>query len=98
MNEQELEKLANLIVEKLMNNQSEMDDQFNEELKSMIDSEKKMMDSTMDIDVRYTTVEDKSEDDFISLHEKKLAKYIADEDYSNAAKTKKILEDYIDNL
>lgn len=96
MNEEQMEKLADLIVEKLMNNQSEMDDQFNEELKSMIDSEKKMMDSTMDIDVRYTMPDPK--DDFISLHEIKLEQYISDEDYVNAAKTKKILEDYINNL
>lgn len=97
MNEQELEKLANLVVKKLLQKQSEIDDAFNENLRSMIDAENNT-DSTMNIDVKYTTVENKSEDDFISLHEKKLAEYIADEDYSNAAKTKKILEDYINNL
>ena len=97
MNEKELEILANLVVDKLLQKQSEIDDAFNENLRSMIDAENNV-DSTMDIDVKYTTVENKTEDDFISLNEKKLAKYIADEDYNNAAKTKKILEDYINNL
>ena len=97
MNKQDLEMLADLIVDKLLKKQLEIDDAFNENLKSMIDAENNT-DSTMNIDVKYTTVENKTEDDFVSLHEKKLAKYIADEDYNNAAKTKKILEDYINNL
>tara|TARA_R100000541_G_C1845650_1_gene76699 strand:- start:205 stop:498 length:294 start_codon:yes stop_codon:yes gene_type:complete len=96
MNEQELEKLANLVVDKLIQKQSEMDDEFNENLRSMIDHENNT-DSTMNIDVKYTTVGNKADDGFQSFHEKNLAKYIEDEDYINAAKTKKLLDDYNDN-
>jgi len=37
MNEKELEKLANLVVDKLLQKQSEMDEAFDENLRSMIE-------------------------------------------------------------
>jgi len=96
MNEKELEKLANLVVDKLLQKQSEMDEAFDENLRSMIEAENNV-DSTMDIDVKYTTVEDHADDKFLLFYEGKLAKYIADEDYTNAAKIKKLLDDYNNN-
>jgi|TARA_B110000259_G_scaffold99077_1_gene114397 hypothetical protein len=97
MNEKELEKLANLVVDKLLQKQTEMDEEFNENLRSMIDIENNV-DSTMDIDVKYTTVDDSVDDKFMSFYQDKLDKYIADEDYINAAKIKKLLNDYNNNL
>ena len=74
-----------------------MDEEFNENLRSMIDIENNV-DSTMDIDVKYTTVDDSVDDKFMSFYQDKLDKYIADEDYINAAKIKKLLNDYNNNL
>ena len=73
------------------------DEEFNENLRSMIDIENNV-DSTMDIDVKYTTVDDSVDDKFMSFYQDKLDKYIADEDYINAAKIKKLLNDYNNNL
>jgi hypothetical protein len=68
MNEKELEKLANLVVDKLLQKQTEMDEEFNENLRSMIDIENNV-DSTMDIDVKYTTVDDGVDDKFMSFYQ-----------------------------
>ena len=85
------------MVDKLLQKQTEMDEEFNENLRSMIDIENNV-DSTMDIDVKYTTVDDGVDDKFMSFYQDKLDKYIADEDYINAAKIKKLLNDYNNNL
>lgn len=96
MTEEQMEKLSSMIVNKLLEKQAEIDDMFNENIRKMIDHENST-NPTMDIDVKYTTVENANDDAFISHNESLLEHYLKIEDYEKANNIKKILDDYKNN-